>query len=48
MYKAALLHAKINNLKKANAAATKCKARKRNQIQKQGSLTGAESAEKAA
>ena len=30
MYKATLLYAKINNLKKANAAATKYKARKRN------------------
>ena len=48
MHKAALLHAEIDDLKKANAAATKRKARKRNQIQKHGSLTGAEGAERAA
>ena len=48
MHTAALLRAKVNNLEKANAAAIKRKARKRNQIQKHGSLTGAEGAEKAA
>jgi hypothetical protein len=45
---AALLHAQVADIKKANEAATKRKARKRNWIQKHGSLTGAEGAEKAA
>ena len=48
MHTAALLRAKVNNLEKANKAATKRKARKRNQIQKHRSLAGAEGAEKAA
>ena len=48
MHTAALLRAKVNNLEKANKAATKRKARKRNQIQKHKSLAEAESAEKAA
>jgi hypothetical protein len=45
---AALLRAQVADLEKANIAATKRKARKRNWIQKHGSLTGAEGAEKAA
>jgi len=45
---AALLRARVADLEKANKAATKRQARKRNWIQKHGSLTGAEGAEKAA
>ena len=48
MHTAALLRAEVNDLEKANKAATKRKARKRNWIQKHGSLTGAEGAEKSA
>jgi hypothetical protein len=48
MHTAALLKAQVADLKEANQAATKRKARKRKQIQKHGSLTGAEGAELAA
>jgi hypothetical protein len=48
MHTAALLKAQVADLKEANQAATKRKARKRKRIQKHGSLTGAEGAELAA
>ena len=48
VHTAVLLREQVITLEKANEAATKRKERKRKQIQKHGSLTGAEGAEKAA